>query len=221
MKPKFKFKLTQDMKTYLFSMEDEFGKQQINFSAVRDKEQTAMMVNTILNLVNERYSHLLAGTAQQRHETISERFGPLRPYPAPMPKILPPLTITKQPSPNSGPLTQFVDWLTGADQIPAPVIESTTSTTSYTPSFKRKAIEIDLTASSSPEGTPEVSITAVKRPHLTPSEPVLLIEESKTASPSPAPRTPVVPRVEDLVEQTASPTPGVSRKRKFSKRAKQ
>ena len=56
-KPKLDFDLSTDKKTYTFKMSDDNGSQTMSFSAHRDKDQTEIMVNTILNVVAARMNN--------------------------------------------------------------------------------------------------------------------------------------------------------------------
>ena len=56
-KPTLDFQLNPDKKNYTFKMTDDNGSQTMSFSAHRDKDQTEIMVNTVLNVVAARMNN--------------------------------------------------------------------------------------------------------------------------------------------------------------------
>src|SRR5687767_8351557 len=68
MKPEIDFSLSADKKTYTFRMRDNHGSQTITFEAHRDKDQTEIMVNTVLGIVNHRLQRHYTSPPTRREE---------------------------------------------------------------------------------------------------------------------------------------------------------
>lgn len=68
MKPEIDFSLSADKKTYTFRIRDMHGSQTVTFEAHRDKDQTEIMVNTVLGILNHRLQRHYTSPPTKREE---------------------------------------------------------------------------------------------------------------------------------------------------------